>query len=84
MMKIATLSLTLLGGALALPSAVHAQQTPATPAPPAVSDRGMSGGDMRGMNMMEEMNKMMENCNRMMQTRADGHNADREKKDGRG
>lgn len=40
---------------------------------------------MRGMmNMMGEMNKMMENCIRMMQTRNDRQNTGPRKKDGRG
>ena len=78
MTKIATLSLALLGGILALTPAVRAQETSTTPKPPAASDHGMMGGDTRGMmNMMGEMNKMMENCNRMMQTRDD----DRQKAD---
>lgn len=87
MKRAARLSLALLvvGGALAFTPAVRAQQTPPTPAPPAASDHGMMGGDMRGMmNMMGEMNKMMENCNRMMQTRHNRQNTDPGKKDGRG
>ncbi|GJE04142.1 hypothetical protein [Methylobacterium isbiliense] len=40
------------------------------------SDKGMMGGMMQGGNMpmMQEMLKMMENCNKMMQTTKDRQN----------
>lgn len=44
--------------------------------PPATSDRGMMGGDgqkMQGMmDMMRKMNQMMDNCDRMMDTKTNG------------
>lgn len=87
MKTITTLSFATLaiGAALALAPALHAQETPKAVNPPATTDHGMMGGDMKGMmNMMGEMNKMMENCNRMMQTKDDRQNKEPAKKDGRG
>lgn len=44
--------------------------------PPAASDHGMMGGDgqnMQGMmDMMGQMSKMMDNCNRMMESKTNG------------
>lgn len=53
---------------LALTPVVRAQDATTPQKPPAAN--GMMGGDMQGMmNMMGQMNKMMENCNRMMQSK---------------
>jgi hypothetical protein len=51
-----------------------AQQTTPTPAQPPARDSSAMGGMMQGggvmpmMGMMDQMSKMMENCNRMMQS----------------
>jgi hypothetical protein len=66
MNKLAKLPLTLLAASLALPTALLAQEAPrpAAPQPPSMMDHGaMPGGDMTG-----QMSKMMENCNRMMES----------------
>ena len=88
MTKLATLSLgTLAAGVVfALTPLVHAQGTPPAPTPPpAVSDHGKMGGDMKGMmNMMGQMSQMMENCNRMMQQKEDGLPGNNPKKDREG
>ena len=64
----------ILGGALVAGIAA-ASAEPAT-GPSTNSDKGMMGGMMQGGNMpmMQEMSKMMENCNKMMQTMMDRQN----------
>jgi hypothetical protein len=55
---------------LALTPAVRAQDAAPPQKPPAAN--GMMGGDMQGMmKMMGQMHQMMENCNRMMQSKDD-------------
>jgi hypothetical protein len=60
------LALAALGASVALAPALHAQGTPAPGASP--SQGMMGGGMMAGMGDMAGMVKMMENCNRMMQS----------------
>lgn len=70
MKKTRTLLLLSVVGVMALTPIVRAEDTSKPPSP---SDHGMMGGDMQNlqdmMNMMGQMTKMMENCNRMMETR---------------
>jgi hypothetical protein len=66
---------TILGGTL-IAGMAAASAEPAT-GPSTNSDKGMMGGMMQGggmMPMMQEMSKMMENCNKMMQTMMDRQN----------
>lgn len=90
-MKIAILSLTLLATAvgMSLPGMVRAQDQPAAPSQNAApkGHEGMMGGDMQGMmKMMNQMTKMMEKCDQMMQTKMDGQKekTGSPKTDGRG
>jgi hypothetical protein len=84
MKKTRTLLLLSVVGVMALTPIVRAEDTSKPPSP---SDHGMMGGDMQNMqgmmnmmNMMGQMTKMMENCNRMMETRQDDKGST--KKDG--
>jgi hypothetical protein len=80
MTKTTTLLLLSVVGVMALTPIVRAEDT-SKPASP--SDHGTMGGDMQGMmNMMGQMTKMMENCNRMMEIRQNDKGST--KKDGRG
>ena len=70
MKKTTTLLLLSVVGVMAATPIVRAEDTSK---PPSRSDQGVMGGDMQNMqgmlNMMGQMTKMMENCNRMMETR---------------
>ena len=70
-MKKTTVAILALGASLALAPALYAQDSsPGTAAPktPGMTDHtGMMGGGMMGGDMASMM-KMMENCNRMMQS----------------
>ncbi len=75
MSKLSMLTSTALVGAALLGGAVRASAQQAAPSPPAAQPQG--GMDQRpgmmqgGMMPMEQMSKMMENCNKMMQTMMD-------------
>lgn len=92
MKKIAILSLALLvtGFGMSLPGMVRAQDRPAAPSTQNAAPKdheGMMGGDMQGMmKMMNQMTKMMEKCDQMMQTKIDGQKdkMGSPKSDGRG
>ena len=77
MKKIVILSLALLAtGVGSLPGLVRAEDQPVAPssqnAAPKADHDNMMGGDMQGtMKMMGQMNKMMEKCDQMMQTKID-------------
>ena len=78
MKKIVILSLALLatGVGMSLPGLVRAEDQPAAPSSPSAAPKAdhdnMMGGDMQGMTkMMGQMNKMMEKCDQMMQTKID-------------
>ena len=78
MKKIVILSLALLatGVGMSLPGLGRAEDQPAAPssqnAAPKADHDNMMGGDMQGMmKMMGQMNKMMEKCDQMMQTKID-------------
>lgn len=83
MTKITTLLLLSVFGAMALTPIVRAEDTSKPSSP---RDHGMMGGDtqnMQGMmNMMGQMTKTMENCNRMMEIRQNDKGSTT--KDGRG
>ena len=71
MFKRPTIAAATLGVCMITAGVAFAQQTtPAPPQPPAMDHRGMmqGGGVMPMMGMMDQMSKMMENCNRMMQS----------------
>ncbi|AWB25212.1 MULTISPECIES: hypothetical protein [Methylobacterium] len=74
MSKISQLAPAALGFALFAGIAAASAETATNPAP---SDKGVMGGMMQGdgiMPMMQEMSKMMGNCNKMMQTMMDRQN----------
>ena len=59
--------LAAVGTGLATTSVVQAEDARPAPQAPAQSDHGMMGGDMSGM--MSRMNKMMDTCEKMMQSK---------------
>ena len=74
MSKISQLAPAALGLALFAGIAAASAEPAANPAP---ADKGTMGGMMQGdgmMPMMQEMSKMMGNCNKMMQTMMDRQN----------
>lgn len=76
MSKILQLAPAALGLALFAGIAAASAEPATTPTPP---DKGTMGGMMQGqgdgmMPMMQEMSKMMGNCNKMMQTMMDRQN----------
>ncbi|GAB6846152.1 hypothetical protein HNR00_003325 [Methylorubrum rhodinum] len=74
MSKILQLAPAALGLALFAGIAAASAEPATNPAP---SDKGTMGGMMQGdgmMPMMQEMSKMMGNCNKMMQTMMDRQN----------
>ncbi|PWN58827.1 hypothetical protein C1631_023365 [Chryseobacterium phosphatilyticum] len=74
MSKISQLAPAALGLALFAGIAAASAEPATNPAP---SDKGTMGGMMQGdgmMPMMQEMSKMMGNCNKMMQTMMDRQN----------
>lgn len=75
MSKISKIAPAAVLGAALVAGIAGASAEPATP-PSANSDKGMMGDMMQGGNMpmMQEMSKMMENCNKMMQTMMDRQN----------
>ena len=69
MKKLLAVSIVLaaLGTGLGVTSLVHAQDAQPTPRAPAEPNHGMMGGDMSGM--MARMNRMMDACEKMMQSK---------------